>query len=371
MTLGEQFTVWSLRAFAFAAGLFFVGCEAFGTFEFLTADQGGKFNYIVAAGTGVAIVTGILPVYAGIAWKQRLHVLALVAWLAVPLALTVVYYAAIQRTGGAADKAEVERLRTTRVGTLAARTEKDATEAWEVAKEAARVECTTGPARQQRGPKCLEAETKRDAAWTAVLRARDTLKTTPETQPDSGARRVVAMVPWVTEAQVQLYQPMVIPVVMSVLASLFMSFATMLRVSPKAIVVAAPAPEPAPVSHPVQVDVIEPPRALPQPAPQRLLQVHDEAAAVIKEMADILTPAGATCQLEIEDFYNGHSTWRRAAGLAPVSPQLFVDCAGDFCKAAGVKTRTRGNKVFLVGVQLANDDEPQGTSVTAAPKGPT
>jgi len=64
--------------------------------------------------------------------------------------MAVVYYAANQRTGGGADQQEVERLRASRAGSLAARTEQDATTTWDT-----RVDPRVDRARQECGRMAL------------------------------------------------------------------------------------------------------------------------------------------------------------------------------------------------------------------------
>ena len=55
------------------------------------------------------------------------------------------------------------------------------------------------------------------------------MRKTPETTPDPGASRFAALVPWITEAQVRLYQPMLIPLGMTLLMMLFANIAVTLK----------------------------------------------------------------------------------------------------------------------------------------------
>jgi hypothetical protein len=336
-----------LRLVALAAGCFFVGCEAVGTYEFLRSQQlNHEVDYVVLAGTGFAVALGLLPAYASYAFKHRQRGIATACWLAVPLVMSVVYYAAIQRTGGAADQAEVERLRMTRAGTLAARTEKDARASWETMRDAARTECTSGPVNQQRGHKCLEAEGKRDAAWAAVLKARKDLKDAPETKPDSGPRRVVAVLSFLTEEKVRLYQPMLIPIGISILASVFLTMAMLLHTPP----MPRPWQRRTPAEARIKPDVIDvKPEAVSAPTRAKPRLVHDRtvAAWVITELTHMLTPSAATDEIEIEDLFNAHAARHRA-----VTPEQFIDYAYEFCKAAKLRTRKLGDRVFIRGVRL-------------------
>jgi hypothetical protein len=338
-----------LRLVALAAGLFFIYCEADGTYEFLVSQQPRHaIDFVVLAGTGFAVALGLLPMYAGHAFKHRQWGIAFACWLAVPIVMAVVYYAAIQRTGGGADQAEVERLRTTRTGTLTARTEKEATKSWEDARDAAKTECATG-----RGRKCTDAETKRDAAWAAVVQARTELSKTPETAPDSGARRVVAFLPFLTEAQVRLYQPKLIPVGISMLASVFLTIGMLLHTPPM--------PRPwqrwrRPPSAPAMID-IEPepnvPTFRPPKRPKLVTSSPEGAGSIPKILHEILEPAGGSRRIEIKDCHDGYAARCRAEGKRAVPPLQFIDTVKEFCRRAGIKTKTEGDRFYLVGVQLA------------------
>lgn len=334
-----------LKVVAFALGLFFLGCEADGTFEFLRSQQHG-IDFVVLAGTGFAVALGLLPMYAGRAAKNSQWGIAIGCWLAVPIVMGVVYYAAIQRTGSPADQAEIDRLRTTRTGTLALRTEQDATASWEGARNAADRECQSGPVRQQRGPKCLEAEGKRDAAWAAVLRAREDLRNTPETKPDSGARRVVAFLPFLTESQVRLYQPILIPVGMSVLTSLFFSIAMLLKSPPMPRLWSgrqeAPLPE-------YEMPMFRP--QMPQRPKLVTLNAEPTAGSIPKILNGILEPSCGR-RVEIEECHNGYAAQCRIEGKRAVMPAHFVDPLKQFCRRAGIRTRIIGDRFYLLDVQL-------------------
>jgi hypothetical protein len=335
-----------LRLLALAAGLFFVWCEAEGTYEFLLSQQPQHVvDFAVRAGTGFAAALGLLPLCAGHAVKNRQWSIAIACWLAVPIAMAVVYYAAIQRSGGAADQIEAERLRQSRAGTLAARTERDATENWETAREAATGECASG-----RGSKCIEAETKRDAAWGAVLKARGNLRDTPATQPASGERRVVAaLAPFlvVTEDQVRLYQPMLIPVGISVLATVFLTAAILLHTPPMpwSLRCTAPAKRMGRRSDVIDGEVISETTTAPlTPVANSPLTLLTRVMVQLTEMLELGAPND---EVEIEDLYDAHAA--RHPGL---SPNQFIECAHQFCCAANLTTRTQGDKFFIQGVRL-------------------
>jgi hypothetical protein len=348
-----------LRLFAFAAGIFFIYCEAVGTYEFQLSQQlNREVDYIVLAGTGFAIALGLLPMYAGHAVRNRQWGIAVACWLAVPIVMTVVYYAAIQRTGGGADQLEAERLRQSRAGTLAAKTEQDATTTWETARDAAKVECASG-----RGRKCVEAEGKRDHAWGEVTKAREELKHTPETRPASGESRAVAILPFLTEGQVRLYQPMLIPVGISILAAVFMSISVLLHTPPM------PRPwqrwrnwlnwpSPSRPAGVIDLEPIEPAKEAPSfkmQAPQRpkLVASSSEGAGSIPKILHAMLEPAVGSNVEAQECHAGYAAQCLAEGKRAVPPVQFVDPLVQFCGRAGIRTKAVGARFYLLDVELA------------------
>ena len=193
-----------------------------GTYEYLMKDQ-GSFNYIVKAGCGVTIGTALLPVFAGMAWRARKYARALLLWLIFPFAVGVVFFAAIDRTGGTADLAQQQRAKDARARTLAEKTEKEATAAHATATEAAGAECSVGPPGKNRGNKCLEAEGKRDAAQGRLDGARAVLLKAPVKETDPWPNASPHTGDRITEEQVRLYRPLFLPLVLSILAGVFLS----------------------------------------------------------------------------------------------------------------------------------------------------
>jgi hypothetical protein len=205
-----------LRLVAFGFGLFFTYCESDGTYEYLITDQ-KHLNYIVLGGTGFATASALLPMYAGHLFRQRQWVLATAAWLAMPVVAVIVLYAAVGRTGGAVDEDELNRARAALTGSLLAKTEEEATTALKHAVEAMAKECATGF-----GDKCTRANGVRIEAQARVDAARVALLKPPGSKPNAAAWRFASMFS-VSEAQVRLYQPIVVPIGMALLAALFLS----------------------------------------------------------------------------------------------------------------------------------------------------
>jgi hypothetical protein len=349
-----------LRLLALAAGIFFVWCEAEGTYDFLLADQGGHINFIVKAGTGFAVAVALLPMYAGQLVERRQHGKAIACWLAMPIVMSVVYYAAIQRTGGAADQVQLQREIDKRDGTVAAQIAKDANEAWKDARDAAATECGSG-----RGRRCTDAEAKRDTAWKALEKAREALLKAPAEHPDSGAKRAVALLPRLTEEQVRLYQPMLIPISISALAALFLSIGMSLKMPPM------PRPwqswhwrtrripsAPSPKQQGVVIDVRpepELPTLKPQvPARPKLVSTSDQPPyGQVGPICTEALEAGRGKRVEIADLGADYAARCKARNLRPYPPAEFATQLEEFCLRTGIRTRRIGSKVFLLDVQLA------------------
>lgn len=205
------------RYLALTGGLFCVGCETWGTYDFLAKDQGG-WNYIVAGGVAVALIAGLLPAFAEHAGASGRRALKIGCWLALPLALVFIFMAAIQRTGGAADAAQQARVRAERERSLAERSEVEATEALKPARAAAATECASG-----RGKRCLEAETKVQAAQDRIDAARRVLAAAPVQLDDPLARRLVLLLPFLSQEQVRLYQPLLLPILLSIFGAVLLA----------------------------------------------------------------------------------------------------------------------------------------------------
>src|SRR5262245_10608277 len=125
------------RLAALGLGAYLTYCEVTGTYEYLMKDQ-GSFNYIVKAGVGITIGSAFLPVFAGMAWRAGKWLRAFGIWMLFPLAIVFIFAAAIERTGGAADLAQRDRVKAERARKLAEKTEAEATAALATAMENAK-----------------------------------------------------------------------------------------------------------------------------------------------------------------------------------------------------------------------------------------
>ena len=359
------------RGAALALGVFLTYCETSGTYEYLMKDQ-GSFNYIVKAGCGVTIGTALLPVFAGMAWRARKYARALLLWLIFPLAVGVVFFAAIDRTGGTADLAQQQRAKDARARTLAEKTEKEATAAHATATEAAGAECSVGPPGKNRGNKCLEAEGKRDAAQGRLDGARAVLLKAPVKETDPLAERIAAYTgDRITEEQVRLYRPLFLPLVLSILAGVFLSLGAHMdlpapsngsprpRISfawPRAAwrprqAPAAPESVLAPAEAPAE-PVPPESKVLATAAPQPVLVVDQvKAGSVPKILTELLQPAKGR-RVEIGKVFEGYAAVCEAEGLRALTPDQFIDPTQRLCQECSIQTRVVGKRVYLLDVQL-------------------
>ena len=202
-----------------ALGVFFTAVEVWGTYDFFLRDQ-GEFNYVVIAGCGVALACAFLAPAADTAWRNGWYWGAGLALLALPLALAVIVYAGVQRTGGATDAAQqgTKQIESDRKGWE--KTEKEAEADLAVDKQTVATECASGWRK-----KCSEAKDAQALTQKRLDDARAQLrKIAPTNSGDAASKRLAAIsFGYLTEDQVRLYQPLFLPVLVTILATLFLA----------------------------------------------------------------------------------------------------------------------------------------------------
>ena len=105
----------------------------------------------------VTIVAAILPVLAARSWSHRRYLLAILMWMAMVPALSVIVCAAVERTGSASDHANRDRQAIAQSIALARSAEQEAKTTADADEAAAMVECASG-----RKAKCLGLEARAD-----------------------------------------------------------------------------------------------------------------------------------------------------------------------------------------------------------------
>jgi len=109
---------------AIIGGVALTAIEIYGAVSYLVSQS--QPHYLVAGGAVVTMVAAILPILAGRCWGNGRYVLAILLWVAMAPALSVIVCAAVERTGGANDTAERGRQAVAQKLALAREAEKEA-----------------------------------------------------------------------------------------------------------------------------------------------------------------------------------------------------------------------------------------------------
>lgn len=205
---------WGLAAIV--AGAVLTAIEVYGAVSYLVSQN--MPNYLVAGGAVVTIVAAILPLLAARSWAQGRYILAILTWMALVPALSVIVCAAVERTGSANDHANRDRQAIAQRIELTRSAEKEAKAVANADEAAAAAECASG-----RKAKCLGLEARADQSRSRLEAARAAVAQAGVVPKDPMASRIAAVLP-VSEAAVQLYQPLVLPLSISGLGLLLIAF---------------------------------------------------------------------------------------------------------------------------------------------------
>jgi hypothetical protein len=200
---------------AITGGVILTAIEVYGAVGYLVSQ--GQPNYLVAGGAVVTIVAAILPVLAARSWAARQYLLAILMWMAMVPALSVIVCAAVERTGSANDLANRDRQAIAQSIALARSTEKDAKAIADADEAAAMVECASG-----RKARCLGLEARADSSRQRLEAARTAVAQAGVAPNDPMASRIAAALP-VSEEAVRIYQPLILPLSISALGLLLIA----------------------------------------------------------------------------------------------------------------------------------------------------
>ncbi|HXF53361.1 MAG TPA: hypothetical protein VNK52_04485 [Hyphomicrobiaceae bacterium] len=319
---------------ALILGSALTGIEIYGCVEYLLSQQ-GRWSYIVAGGAFVTGCASVLPILAARAWRERRRWLAVMLGLAVFPALALVLGAAIERTGGARDAEQLARDAIARSIRLAEATVAEARAALAEREAAAARECSTG-----RGPICRGLEERAEAARARLAQARDALAQIGPPPVDPQARRIAAVLP-LTEAQVQLYQPLILPMTISLLGILLLAYGAHPIFAARRPAPAAAANDQAP----------EMPPARRQRPSLRLVEPSERTGSVLAFLAHSLEAApGST--VDVRGLYAAYKAWCAKGGLRPVSGGQFAADLSAACKSAGIEIAERDDTLFCLDMRL-------------------
>jgi hypothetical protein len=88
--------------------------------------------------------------------------------------------------------------------------------------------------------------------------------------------------------------------------------------------------------------------------PKLVASSSEGAGSIPKILHEILEPA-AGGEVEVQECHAGYAAQCLAAGRRAVPPVQFVDPLVQFCRRAGIRTKTVGDRFYLLDVQLAAD----------------
>ena len=211
---------WVLAAMTLGGVL--TAIEVYGAVDYLARQ--GQPLYLIVGGAVVTAVSAGLPLLAARAWHERRWLLAICLWMAMIPALSVILTAAVERTGSTKDGADRDRQAIARKISLAESTVKDAkAEVLDlVAKANAECSRSVNPKADPRGPRCTAAEERVDKGRGRLEAATVALAKAGVAQRDPVTARFTAVLP-VSEEAIALYQPLVLPVTISMLGLLLVA----------------------------------------------------------------------------------------------------------------------------------------------------
>jgi hypothetical protein len=200
---------------AITGGVILTAIELVGAVGFLVSQN--QPNYLIAGGAMTTVVAAALPLLAARSWSHRRYVLAILLWMAMVPALSVIVVAAVERTGSASDHANRDRQAIAQSIALARQAEQEAKTSADADEAAAMVECASG-----RKARCLGLEARADSSRKRLEAARDAVAKAGVVPKDPMASRIAAVLP-VNEEAIQLYQPLVLPLSISALGLLLIA----------------------------------------------------------------------------------------------------------------------------------------------------
>lgn len=342
------------RAVFLLAGFAVIGVEAWGTFDFLYADQ-RTINYIVVGGCAVTVLSGILPVAASKAWASGRIALTAAAWLLVPMSLAVVFMATISRTGGAADKAQSERVQAERAITAAQKTVDDLEKSLARQQSTADFECSSS--QKGRGLKCADAEKAITDTQSKLIAARSQLVKAPGEPVDSLSVRISAMTGGkVTQDQARMFQPAILPIIMSLVGAVLVAVGAEKPKAPKLDAAKAPPPETSQEGSSIRRQ--EPPKSAASAAPIQknivpmVQQKPVPVGSVAQFFAERCEPADGSA-VSVADLLAAYRKWCDRQKAQPVATAVFVHHLEAVTSKVGVPISATPNGPTCENVKLS------------------
>jgi hypothetical protein len=352
-----------IRALLLLGGFACVGCEMWGTYDFLW-EKYGRWNYLVVGGLVLTSLAALLPVGAEYAHRKGQRALKWGAWLAVPVAVSFVFTVSIQRTGTATDNDENQRKQIAQAIKIAKAEQREAEDQLVVDKAAVTKNCNVW------GPICTQAKAAQTATEAKLAGARAVLKRQGVEVDDSLAKRLVAYLPFLTKEQVSLYQPLLLPLGLAIIGSLLIAIGV--RGQPKKQVDhhqldhAAEKPAQSPSTQPTHEILAPVPRTLsvsprPKLVPQQRAiapptaptEIELDPKPVVAFMKRRLPPVRGA-DADLGDVYRGFLEDWHAQELEgePLTAAQFGLVLNYICRQVGIRIERRGKRVVCVDRQL-------------------
>jgi len=157
----SKYSKWGLTAIT--GGIALTAIEVVGAVSYLVGQASP--SYLIAGGAVITAVAAIVPILAARCWQARRYFLALLMWGSLVPALSLVFSAAVERTGSARDEANRDRQAIAQRIELARNAEKDAKAVADADEAKAVAECSRAAKGSPRGPLCTAAEGRE--FWTS------------------------------------------------------------------------------------------------------------------------------------------------------------------------------------------------------------
>lgn len=360
---------------ALICAVYLAVCEVIGTYEFLRGDQ-GSFNYIVAAGCGIAAMLAMMPAFASFAWRGRKG-LSVALWALFAVSLVCVVFAAVARTGTATDTAQIARTDSADKIANAKKSETAAEQDVVTAQTAlagARTALTASAADRDCKKECSDLLKSNVDSAQRELRdvrsrldsARSTINYTEPEKKDPLTRRIAALFPAgaVSEESVRIYQPIAVPVLTSGLSAALMMFAAYCfgpyRERRQAEAKAAATAER--IAHALTDEDDEeeivplsplatPPREIEQSKPLALGFIGAGSELAHFALEHIRKDAGA--EVSMRDVLQAYEDDCAEHDAEPLDRATFTRELAALCQRTGIKVRVDGKDAYLVGAILA------------------
>jgi hypothetical protein len=198
------------------------GIEVYGSVSFLVQQE--QPSYLVLGGAIVTATTAILLPLAERMVRERRFILAVCLLAAMVPALSIIVCAAVERTGGARDATTRSHQASAATIALKAEVVTEAKAALEDLRADESRECNNSakPGADPRGPRCKSAEKRTEAGRERLATARSELGASGVATKDPIVTRLAAVLP-VSEADIALYHPLVLPLTISLLGILLIA----------------------------------------------------------------------------------------------------------------------------------------------------